>query len=131
MNNKNTFSYTYSSAEQEEIRRIRKKYAPPASEETPLQRLRRLDASVSRRATTASVSVGVVGTLTMGCGMSLIMTDLSATLGMAAALPLGIGIGFVGIALCLLALPIYRRTLAKCRARIASDIRTLTDELLK
>ena len=41
-----TFQYTYSAKEQEEIKRIREKYAPPVKEEKlsgPLEEMRRLD----------------------------------------------------------------------------------------
>ena len=43
-----TFTYTYSSAQQEEVKRIRDKYAPPTQEEDKLERLRKLDKSVTR-----------------------------------------------------------------------------------
>ena len=40
---KETFTYTYSASRQEEVRRIREKYAPATKEEDKLERLRRLD----------------------------------------------------------------------------------------
>ena len=43
-----TFTYTYSSAQQEEVKRIRDKYAPPTQEEDKLERLRKLDKSVTK-----------------------------------------------------------------------------------
>ena len=42
---KETFTYTYSAKEQEEIRKIRSKYAPPAKGENSIEQLRRLDES--------------------------------------------------------------------------------------
>lgn len=132
MNDKNTFSYTYSSAEQEEIKRIREKYKKkPADNEDAMQRLRRMDAAVTKRASAVALTLGVVGTLTLGGGMSLIMTDIATTLGPAVALPLGIGIGLLGMAMALLALPIYNRIVRKERERIAPEILRLTDELMK
>ena len=44
MENKEGFEFTYSAKEQEEIKRIRKKYAAPAEEEDKMVQLRRLDA---------------------------------------------------------------------------------------
>lgn len=132
MNDKNTFSYTYSSAEQEEIKRIREKYKKkPADNEDAMQRLRRMDAAVTKRASAVALTLGVVGTLTLGGGMSLIMTDIATTLSPAVALPLGIGIGLLGMAMALLALPVYNRIVRKERERIAPEILRLTDELMK
>ena len=42
-NGNNTFHYTYSAKQQEEVQRIRKKYLPP--EEDKMEQLRRLDRS--------------------------------------------------------------------------------------
>ena len=45
----NGFSYAYSAAEQDELRRIREKYAPKEKpEEDDLSRLRRLDEGVAK-----------------------------------------------------------------------------------
>ena len=49
--NKETFSYTYSANEQEEIRRIREKYQP--GEADKMEQLRRLDESTTRKGTPA------------------------------------------------------------------------------
>ena len=57
---KETFTYTYSAKEQEEIKKIRDKYAPPTKEETTLERLRRLDRSATRGASVVSTVVGTV-----------------------------------------------------------------------
>lgn len=126
--NNETFHYTYSAKEQEELQAIRKKYAAP--EEDKMETLRRLDASVSRQPTLCSITVGVVGALLLGIGMSLTMTDLGDLLGRA-ALPVGCAVGIVGIALVCLAYPLYGRMVRKARARIAPEILRLTDELMK
>ena len=131
MENKESFNYTYSAKEQEEIKRIRKKYATPAMEEDKMTQLRRLDASVYSRARTASLVVGVIGALIMGIGMSLIMTEIGAMLGMILSMIIGIGVGIIGIVLVCLAYPIYNRTLKKEREKIAPKILRLTDELMK
>ena len=41
--NKRTFTFTYSASQQEEVKRIREKYAPPVKEEDKMEQLRRLD----------------------------------------------------------------------------------------
>jgi len=131
MKDKESFNYTYSAKEQEEIRRIRKKYAAPDEEEDKMAQLRRLDASVYSKATTVALVVGVIGALVMGLGMSLVMTDIGAALGTVLAMAIGIGIGAVGIILVCLAYPLYNRTLKKEREKIAPEILRLTDALMK
>ena len=46
---KETFTYTYSASRQDEVRRIREKYAPATKEEDKLERLRRLDRAGNSR----------------------------------------------------------------------------------
>ena len=132
-NNNGGFSYTYSAKDQDEIRRIREKYAPRTEKEDKMERLRRLDASVSKKAQTVSLVIGVIGTLILGCGMSLAMTELYAVLGMTAgaAMAVGIPIGLVGIILVALAYPAYTLVTRLERERIAPEVLRLTEELMK
>lgn len=131
MDNNEGFKYTYSAKEQEEIKAIRKKYAASEEAEDKMTQLRRLDASVYSKASTAALAVGIVGALILGIGMSLVMTDIGAVLGTVLAMVIGVGIGVIGIVLVCLAYPIYNRTLKKEREKIASEILRLTDELMK
>ncbi|MBQ6857701.1 MAG: hypothetical protein IJO13_11440 [Lachnospiraceae bacterium] len=128
-----TFNYTYSAKEQTEIQNIRKKYEATTEREDKMDQLRRLDASVSSKATAAALVAGIVGALIMGFGMSLIMSDLSGILGIHqdVGMLLGIVIGIVGIMPVCLAYPLYNRTLKKEREKIAPEILRLSDELMK
>ena len=128
---KEFFHYTYSAKEQEEIKAIRKKYAVSEEKEDKMAQLRRLDASVYSKATTASLVVGIIGALIMGFGMSLILTEIGAMLGTILSMIIGIGVGFAGMILVCLAYPIYNCTLKKEREKIAPEILRLTDELMK
>ncbi len=128
MENNDSFSYTYSAAQQQEVENIRKKYLP--NEEDQMVRLRKLHAIPTRKAQAVSIAIGVIGTLIMGTGMSLFMTDLGAVLDNLAWI-MGICIGIVGMILVALAYPAYNRVLKKERARIAPEILRLSDELLK
>lgn len=123
-----SFNYTYSAKQQEEIKAIRQKYMAP--EENKMEQLRRLDASVTRKATIRSMTAGIIGALIMGLGMSITMTDIGAVFGSFLSMLIGIVIGIVGIALVCLAYPIYNRTL-KERERIAPEVLHLSDELMK
>ena len=128
---KETFKYTYSAKQQEEIKAIRKKYAAP--EEDKMEQLRRLEASVTKKASSVSLAVGVIGALILGLGMSLAMTTLSEILGSYRdmAMLIGIIIGVVGIVLVCCAYPAYNHIVRKEREKIAPEIIRLTDELLK
>lgn len=119
---------TYSAQQQEEVNRIRQKYVPKTPDK--MEQLRALDAFVEKKATAVSIAVGVIGTLILGIGMSLVMSDFGAILGSAAFI-VGIIIGVVGIAVLGCAYPLYNRTLKKERAKIAPEILKLTDELMK
>lgn len=132
-NKKETFNYTYSAKEHEEIKSIRAKYAAPEQQEDKMSQLRRLDESVTKKATVAALVIGIIGALMLGFGMSLAMTDLAGMLGMdsTAAMLVGIAVGIVGIFFVSLAYPVYCRVLKKEREKLAPEILRLTDELLK
>lgn len=123
-----SFSYTYSAKEQAEVERIRKKYLP--KEENKMAQLRKLDRIPAQKAQTWALSMGILGALVMGLGMSLCMTDLGSALG-ESAMVIGIVIGIVGMVPVALAYPVYNRILRRERERIAPEILRLTEELLK
>lgn len=122
MENKETFSYTYSAKEQEEIKKIREKYVPKEADK--MEQLRRLDASVTQKGTVVSLIVGIVGVLILGTGMSMctVWTELFV---------LGIIVGVIGIAVVSAAYPLYSYVTKKEREKIAPEIIRLTDELMK
>lgn len=133
-NNKNGFSYTYSAREQEEIRRIRKKYVSNEAEskEDKMERLRRLDAGVTTKGTALSLIVGIIGALILGTGMSFVMTDLGNVFeSKVLAMVIGILMGLVGAVGVALAYPLYNFITKKERQRIAPEILRLTEELTK
>lgn len=133
MENKETFNYTYSAKEQDEIKAIRKKYAPPEEAADKMAQLRRLDAGVTQKAQAVSLALGIIGVLLLGTGMSLTMSEFSKILGSFEdmALTIGIIIGIAGIVLVSLAYPLYNRIVTKEREKIAPEIIRLTDELMK
>ena len=128
---KGGFTYTYSAREQAELKRIRDKYTAPA--EDKMARLRRLDASVTNTAQLVALVVGIIGTLTLGFGMSLCITDIGRILGMDSELAMAIGIvvGIVGGVLASLAYPIYNAIVKAKRKKLAPEIIRLADELMK
>lgn len=131
MEKKETFHYTYSAKEQEEIKAIRKKYTSP--EEDKMEQLRRLDAAVTQKATAASLAFGIVGALVLGFGMSLAMTDVGDFIGVSGGMAMlfGIIIGIIGLVLAGMAYPLYNRIVKKEQEKIAPEIIRLTDELMR
>ena len=113
------FEYTYSAPEQEEIRKIREKYAP--KKESSLEKLRRLDAQAERPGTVISLILGIVGTLIFGTGMCCCLVwELYLV---------GIAVGIVGVCILAMAYPLYKRVTKKQREKIAPQILALTEEL--
>ena len=123
-----SFEYTYSAQQQQEVEAIRQKYLP--KEEDKMEQLRRLHAIPGQKAQAAALSAGVAGTLIMGTGMSLVMTEIGDLLG-SLAIVAGITVGIVGIVLAALAYPVYNRVLKKQRQKIAPEILRLSEELLR
>lgn len=125
------FQYKYSAKEQEELQKIREKYIQ--KEENPMDKLRRLDESVYKKAAMWSIILGTIGALIMGTGMSLIMTDWGRVLGIRDNLTMvtGILIGVIGLLLVGAAYPVYHRVLKKEREKIAPEILRMTEELMK
>jgi len=117
--NNDKFEYTYSAKQQAELENIRKKYLP--QEESKMDRLRRLDESVTRTGTTISIIVGIIGTLIMGFGMCCVMEwDMFA---------IGIIIGVAGMVILGAAYPIFNKITQKQREKIAPEILRLTEEI--
>ncbi len=119
MENNDKFEYTYSAKQQSELENIRKKYLP--QEESKMDRLRRLDESVTHPGTMISIIVGIVGTLIMGFGMCLCLE-------WSEFIP-GVIIGVVGMVILAAAYPIYSKITQKQREKIAPEILRLTDEI--
>lgn len=122
MNQENTFEYTYSSKQQEEIEAIKKKYLPS---EDKMEQLRKLDRSVETLGTIWAIALGVIGMLVMGTGMSCVMVwteDLFIV---------GTVVGVIGIMMIAAAFPVFKIVTRKRREKIAPQILALSEELLK
>lgn len=121
--NKESFEYTYSAKQQEEIAKIRKKYMP--KEEDKMALLRKLDQDVTKPGTMWAIVLGVVGCLLLGLGMSCIMVWAESYF------VVGIVVGIIGMIPIGLAYPVYKKITEKQREKIAPQILALTEELSK
>ena len=122
---KETFNYTYSASRQQEIKRIREKYAPPAQEEDKMEHLRRLDRSVTKAGAMISLTVGIISSLILGVGMCCTMVWADRLF-----IP-GIMIGIIGIVGMIATYPIFTRVTKKRREKLAPEILRLSEELMK
>ncbi len=121
-NNNNTFEYTYSAPQQEEIKKIRQKYLPQNQTISKIEQLRQLDKSAEKPGRFLSIIIGILGTLMLGIGMSCTMVYIDLFVE-------GIVIGVIGIGIILTAYPIYKAVTKRKRKKIAPQILKLTEEL--
>ena len=77
------------------VEKIRSQYTE--AEHTELDALKALDAKVKRPARVFGYGYGTIGAIVMGVGMSLVMTDIGAVLGLEDGLVPGINLGVVGM----------------------------------
>lgn len=100
-------------------------------ESTELDALRELDAQVKRPASIFAYAFGCISAIVMGSGMSLVMTEIGATLGIASAMPIGVVIGVVGLGMALINYPIYKSILNARKKKFAPKIIDLSEKILK
>ena len=123
MNNQFNFKYTAPSQEErKEIESIRRQYAPQEHVESKIERLRHLDALVKNTAIIWSLVLGVVGTLVLGLGLTMIL-EWSIWLW-------GIVLMIVGSVPVAIAYPVYKALLNKYKNRYGEEILRLSEELL-
>lgn len=125
----NTFQYTYDAKMSQEVLSIRQKYLP--RKQTGLERLKALDTKVKRVPNVFAYIYGSSSAIVMGAGMSLTMTDIGTTLGIADGMIPGIGIGLLGMALALTTYPIYKGMLAARKKKYAPQILELSEKLIQ
>ena len=108
--------------------RIRTQYME--KESTELDELRELDAKVKRPANIFAYVFGSISAVVMGAGMSLVMTDIGAVVGMASAMVPGIDIGVAGLGMALLTYPMYQSILNSRKKKYAGQILTLSEKIM-
>ena len=101
-------------------------------EKTPseLDALRELDTKVKRPANVFAYTFGSISAIVMGAGMSLVMTDIGATIGITSALVPGIAIGVLGLGMALLTYPMYKGILNSRKKKYGAEILTLSDKIM-
>ena len=110
------------------VQKIRTQYTE--KQHTELDELKELDAKVKRPANVFAYTYGAVGAIVMGAGMSLVMTDIGAMIGMISTMIPGIAIGIAGMGMALTTYPIYKRILNNRKKKFAPQIMKLSDQIM-
>lgn len=111
------------------VQKIRTQYTEV--KHTELDALKALDAKVKKPANIFAYTYGSISAVVMGAGMSLVMTEIGAIIGLASAMIPGIAIGVVGIGMVLTTYPIYKRILNSRRKKYAGEILSLSEKIMK
>ena len=111
------------------VQKIRTQYTE--KEHTQLDELKELDEKVKRPANVFAYILGSVSAIVMGSGMSLVMTDIGSTIGMADPMVPGIVIGVVGLAMAILNYPLHNAILSFRKKKYADKIIALSDKLIQ
>ena len=111
------------------VEKIRSQYTQ--EQHTELDALKALDARVKRPAKVFGFIWGTIGAIVMGAGMSLVMTDIGALLGLEETLVPGIAVGVAGMVMALTTWPIYQKILASRKKKFAEQIMELSERIMK
>ena len=111
------------------VEKIRSQYTQ--EQHTELDALKALDARVKRPAKVFGFAWGMVGAMVMGAGMSLVMTEIGAVLGLEETLFPGIAVGVAGMVMALTTWPIYQKILTSRKKKFAAQIMELSERIMK
>ena len=109
------------------VQKIRTQYTE--KQHTELDELKALDRKVKKPANVFAYTYGTAGAIVMGAGMSLVMTEIGAMLGLASTMSVGIVVGVVGMAMAISTYPIYKRLLNNRKKKYAAQILALSDKI--
>ena len=111
------------------VQKIRTQYTE--KQHTELDELKALDAKVKKPANVFAYIYGSLSAIVMGAGMSLVMTEIGAMIGLASAMVPGIAIGVVGLGMALSTYPIYKKILNSRKKKYAPEILALSEKIMK
>ena len=111
------------------VEKIRSQYTE--REHTEQDDRKALDAKVKKPANLFGYTYGSTGAIIMGAGMSLILTDIGAKIGMASTLVPGTAVGIVGMGMVLSTYPIYKEILNSRKKKYAGQIMELSNRIMK
>lgn len=110
------------------VQKIRTQYTE--KQHTELDALKALDTKVKKPANVFAYIFGSISSIIMGAGMSLVMTDIGATVGLVEPMIPGIIIGVVGVGMALLTYPIWKRMMNSRKKKYAHEILKLSEKII-
>ncbi len=110
------------------VQKIRTQYTE--KETTGIDQLKKLDKKVKRPANVFAYVFGSIGAVIMGSGMSLVMTDISKTIGIQNPMLYGIIIGVIGMLMAISNYPIFKGILNNRRKKYADQIIALSESIM-
>ena len=110
------------------VQKIRTQYTE--KQHTELDALKALDTKVKKPANVFGYTFGSISAVIMGAGMSMVMTDIGAMIGLASAMIPGIVIGVVGLGMALSTYPIYKKILSSRKKKYAPEILELSERIM-
>ncbi len=99
-------------------------------EPSELDALRALDSKVKFPANMFAYIFGGISAMIMGGGMSLVMTDIGASVGIAEPMLPGVIIGVLGLAMAVINYPLYKKVLEKRKKTYADKILALSEKIM-
>ena len=111
------------------VEKIRSQYTQ--TQHSDLDTLKALDVKVKKPVRVFGCTYGSLSAIVMGTGMSLVMTDIGAILGISDAMIPGILIGLVGMVMALTTYPICKKILNARKKKFAPQIMELSDRIMK
>lgn len=118
------FDYTYKAineSQRKEVEYIKRQYQPDPQIDN-FEKLRKLHNKVNGNAMVAGLVCGVVGILLFGGGLALVLEF--------AKIALGIVLCVLGVIPIALAYPLYKKVLARGKAKYGDEILALSEQLL-
>ena len=109
------------------INKIKSEYTEKT--DTEFDKLMKLDRKIKLPPTIFTYTCGIIGALFLGFGMSLTMTNIGTTLGISSVMVIGILFGVIGIAICGINYPLYKRSLDSRKKEYSSEVIRLADKL--
>ncbi len=112
------------------VQKIRTQYMEKDNSQKDIDLLRELDAEVKHPANVFGYVFGSIGAIIMGAGMSLVMTDIGAQLGISNSMPVGIIVGIAGMIMAIANYPIYKSILNTRKEKYAGRILELSEKIM-
>lgn len=114
-----SISYSGDKNKKDEIQKIKNKYVENR-ELSNQEKIKMLDASTTKRATKNALIVGIISSLILGTGMSILM--------LGNAFFIGLIIGLIGLGGTIYAYPLYQKQVKEDKDKVRKEILELCDK---